>query len=359
MEITTILLLLVISSSTYANYTTKVNPVNDWGQWEGWGTSLAWWANTFGEREDFADILFTTKNVNYLGKSIPGLGMNIARYNVGGCSWNSINKETMVASSKIPKFKQIEGFWLNWDSTDPNSSSWKWDVDKKQREMMQKAKARGANKFELFSNSPMWWMLINHNPSGADNGGDNLQSWNYDKFAIYLATVAKYASDHWDIDFASVEAFNEASSNWWKSGGTQEGCHISSEVQQKVIEHLRPELDKRGLHNTIISASDENSYDLAITVWNSYSSASKSKVGRVNVHGYQYNGGKRDHLYKIVHDDKKALWNSEYGEGDSNGMPLAENLSLDLYWLHPTAWVYWQPFDYGGWGLIQVRFEKF
>jgi galactan endo-1,6-beta-galactosidase len=174
-----------------------------------------------------------------------------------------------------------------------------------------------------------------------------------------LATVAKYASDHWDIDFASVEAFNEASSNWWKSGGTQEGCHISSEVQQKVIEHLRPELDKRGLHNTIISASDENSYDLAITVWNSYSSASKSKVGRVNVHGYQYNGGKRDHLYKIVHDDKKALWNSEYGEGDSNGMPLAENLSLDLYWLHPTAWVYWQPFDYGGWGLIQVRFEKF
>ncbi len=64
---------------------------------------------------------------------------------------------------------------------------------------------------------------------------------------------------------------------------------------------------------------------------------SKSKVGRVNVHGYQYNGGKRDHLYKIVQGDKKALWNSEYGEGDSNGMPLAENLSLDLYWLHSTA----------------------
>jgi galactan endo-1,6-beta-galactosidase len=79
------------------------------------------------------------------------------------------------------------------------------------------------------------------------------------------------------------EAFNEASSDWWKSGGTQEGCHISSEVQQKVIEYLRSELDKRGLHNTIISASDENSYDLAITVWNSSQKVKSSERSRVSI----------------------------------------------------------------------------
>jgi galactan endo-1,6-beta-galactosidase len=35
-------------------------------------------------------------------------------------------------------------------------------------------------------------------------------------------------------------------------------------------------------------------------------------------------------------------------------MSLAANIDLDLRWLHPTAWVYWQALDYGGWGLIQA-----
>ncbi len=34
-------------------------------------------------------------------------------------------------------------------------------------------------------------------------------------------------------------------------------------------------------------------------------------------------------------------------------MLLADNLNLDLHWLHPTGWCYWQPFDGHGWGLIQ------
>jgi galactan endo-1,6-beta-galactosidase len=77
-------------------------------------------------------------------------------------------------------------------------------------------------------------------------------------------------------------------------------------------------------------------------------------VGRVNVHGYQYGGGRRDLLYQDVHAAGKILWNSEYGEGDATGMSLASNLNLDFRWLHPTAWVYWQAFDGGGWGLIQA-----
>src|SRR5437660_827774 len=78
------------------------------------------------------------------------------------------------------------------------------------------ARNRGADKFELFSNSPMWWMCYNHNPSGADSGSsDNLQSWNYDQHAIYLATIAKYCRDNWGITFNSIEAFNEPVANWW------------------------------------------------------------------------------------------------------------------------------------------------
>ena len=39
-------------------------------------------------------------------------------------------------------------------------------------------------------------------------------------------------------------------------------------------------------------------------------------------------------------------------------MSLASNLNLDLRWLHPTAWVYWQVLDGGGWGLVSVVFGR-
>jgi galactan endo-1,6-beta-galactosidase len=198
----------------------------------------------------------------------------------------------------------------------------------------------------------MWWMCYNHNPSGADSGSsDNLQSWNYQQHAVYLATVAKYAKDNWGVTFTSVEGFNEPIATWWSATGTQEGCHFNTGTQSSVIGYLRSELNNRGLTSTIVSASDESYYDQARTTWNSFTSGTRSQIGRVNVHGYQYGGGRRDLLYSAVAG--KKLWNTEYGESDGTGMSLASNLNLDFRWLHNTAWCYWQPFDSGGWGLIQ------
>ncbi|CAM5369834.1 hypothetical protein GCM10010345_25150 [Streptomyces canarius] len=82
-----------------------VDPSTTYGTWEGWGTSLAWWANVFGARDDFADIFFTTRNTTYNGTSLPGLGLNIARYNLGACSRNSVNGASMAVSPNIPSFK--------------------------------------------------------------------------------------------------------------------------------------------------------------------------------------------------------------------------------------------------------------
>lgn len=344
----------LLSSPARADYTTVPNPATTWGTWEGWGASLCWWANVFGQRNDLADILFTL-NSTYLPEAsatLPGLGMNIARYNAGACSWNSIGGVTMVASPNIPAFRQMQGFWLDWNSSDPNSASWNWNVDVNQRAMLAKAQARGVNLTELFSNSPMWWMCYNHNPSGADNGNnDNLQSWNYQQHAIYMASVAKRAKDSWGLTFTSVDPFNEPIANWWNSNGTQEGCHFNTGTQATVIDHLRNELNNRGLNSTIVAASDESLYDQAISTWNSFNSTTKSQIGRVNVHGYQYGGGARHTLYSAVAG--KKLWNTEYGESDGTGMSLASNLNLDFRWLHMTAWCYWQPFDSGGWGLVQ------
>ncbi|KAJ2894483.1 hypothetical protein MKZ38_007504 [Zalerion maritima] len=338
-----------------ADYSTTISSSIDWGTWEGWGTSLAWWAAAFGDSDDLADIFFSLDTVSWGSQSLPGLGFNIGRYNAGACSWNSVDGESMAVSSNMIPSRQIEGYWLDWDSSDPSSSSWDWYVDEQQRNMMWKARDRGANRFELFSNSPMWWMCYNHNPSGADDGGeDNLQSWNYQNHAVYLATIAKYAADNWGIDFETVEAFNEPMSGWWSSTGTQEGCHFEASTQAAVLPLLRQELDSRGLAGAMIAASDETNYDVAVSTYSSLGDAALSYVDRINVHGYQGSGGRRDVLYDYTSSAGKILWNSEYGESDATGESLVRNLMLDLRLLHPTAWVYWQVLDGSGWGLIDA-----
>lgn len=341
-------------NAVFADVTTSIIASSNYGVWEGWGTSLAWWAAAFGDRDDLADAVFSLGDVSLNGVTLPGLGMNIVRYNAGATSSNSISGESIVKSPKVDASRLIDGYWLDWTSSDPASSSWEWSRDAKQRLMMQKAKNLGATLFELFSNSPMWWKLNNHNPSGSNDGSsDNLQTWNHQQFAVYLATIALYAQNNWGITFHSVEAFNEPSANWWNGqSGTQEGCHFAVATQQDVLPYLRSELNSRGLSSVLISASDENSYDVAISTWKSLNSTAKAAVGQINVHGYQYGNGDRTGLYGQAVDSGKKLWNSEYGESDATGSQLISNVILDFRWLHPTAWVYWQIVDGGGWGLI-------
>jgi galactan endo-1,6-beta-galactosidase len=169
--------LLASSASVNADVTTTIDPKSNWGTWEGWGTSLAWWAQEFGDRDDLADVFFTLGQTKVNGQSLPGLGFNIVRYNAGACSWNTVDGKKMVVSPKIKRSRQMEGYWVDWNSSDPQSASWNWygvpflwrtwedvadflfrSVDVNQRAALQKAIARGADRTELFSNSPMWWM---------------------------------------------------------------------------------------------------------------------------------------------------------------------------------------------------------
>ncbi|KAG3192045.1 hypothetical protein C6341_g796 [Phytophthora cactorum] len=165
--------------------------------WDGWGTSLY----VFGDREDIADLLFTTKDavtLNGSTSSLPALGLTIARYNIGGSANNVVDDSgtevSMETSDNMPAFKLMETFWLDWMSKDPTSTSWNWDADAKQRAMVGLATQRDVDILEAFSNSPPWWMTNNHATAGGDDGDkDNLEDWNHDQFALYLATVVSHA----------------------------------------------------------------------------------------------------------------------------------------------------------------------
>ena len=329
-----------------------LDPHASQGTWEGWGTSLCWMGKAFGGRDDLADYLFTTKTVGLAGVRLPGLGLNVVRYNAGACSWNEVDGRKMVVGKVIQPFRQMEGFWL-----DPKMDRWDWSLDEAQRKMMQGAKRRGADRFELFSNSPMWWMCRNDNPSGAaDAKGDNLREDEYGRFAAYLAEVAKRAKEKWGVAFTTVEPFNEPASPYWGENGKQEGCHFSPPAQSRLLPLLRRELDARRLGNLPIAASDETSMSDALGTWKSLPPKARALVAQVNVHGYEGEGSPRRELRAMIGD--KPLWLSEHGERDGTGLSMARNLHRDFRDLRPKAWCYWQPLDGGGWGFIEADLPK-
>jgi len=348
--------------------------------WQGWGVALAWWANLFGDDQAVADLVWSMKTGIDLGptedmKNLPGLGMNIARYNAGGSIGaargndppGKIGELEMNISDTVD-YKRIQGFWKNWYDKDPNSNSWNWDTDSKQIKALKLAKQRGADIFEVFSNSPLWWMTKSKNPAGTFwEGGENLQDWNINDHAYYLAQVIKYFDEKHHIHFHSVSPFNEPRGNkygcWWKAapGNTgQEGDCVYVEQQSKIISEMRSELDKAGYGDVAISASEENTYDMAKRTWEDMSEEIKKMIPQINVHGYQGFDGDRVFLSKLASEDRK-LWLSEYSDDDrwpsgsvSNGMKMANIIQHDFEDLGMSAWNYWQIFDQtDGWGLLK------
>lgn len=251
----------------------KPDPSTSFGEWEGWGVSLSWFANVFGGRQDIADALYGLDNATVAlngttpAVQLPGLGFNIARYNVGGTAYETVNGQNVVLSPNFPKWKQIQGF-------QPTPGQYNWDLDANQIAFTKAAMTAGADTLELFSNSPMWWMLLNFNPSGSNDGAsDNLSPKYYQAHAQYMAAVAAGLEKNHGLKFATVEAFNEPVANWWKSTGNQEGCHFDYSTQATVLPLLRQALDSAGLTDTLIASSDESLTDQALPGWLSFNAS--------------------------------------------------------------------------------------
>lgn len=335
----------------------KVNASRSLGSWEGWGSSLAWWARAIGGTGDadfYADLIYTNKTID----GYPGLSLNIVRYNVGG---GGIDQPKENKGPKLQWQMDIHGYWTDPNRSDP--ATWDWSLDHNQRVMMHKAFERGATVFQMFSDSPMWWMNSNRSTAGSDSGGDCLLPQNYGRFTFYLANVARYAADHWGIKFDSIEPFNEPSADWWKYPNRQEGCHFDVRTQQTIVASLRRALDRAHLEGTSIAAADENNIDAGLSTWNAYDPSTRGQVGLVDVHGYShgtapYRGPNRAELHSAV--GTKRLWQSEYGDGDASGYTLAQTIVRDIKELQPSAWVYWQPVEPDvrdfGWGLVNANY---
>ncbi|KAJ3121166.1 hypothetical protein HK098_003927 [Nowakowskiella sp. JEL0407] len=343
--------------------TSSISIVNKYdvkGVWEGFGCNLGWFANYVGlssvENQNLiCDLFFTDKYVQLLNHNLPGLNLGIVRYNIGGCGEVgdvATIKEKLPAN--FPWIKRTVGFWKNWDSPDPNSSSFDWTRDQAQRNILRSAIQRGVMNIEFNSYAPPWWMT--HEKSSA---GGRLQSWNLRDFALYLANVVYKARSEWGVYVKSIAPFNEPSSGWWRYPKDQEGCGIPRDQQRSVIAYLREELDKLGLDDVVISGSDENNVKIAVDTLKDYikypakvhgkwlKEPAIGRMGKVNVHSYNGTNPNRDckarDLLKSTVAKGTPIWVSEYGDSDASGYELARTIFEDIGHLNPSAWLYWQP----------------
>ena len=310
------------------------------GVFEGWGTSLCWWANRVGYSDSLAQKCADT----FFGEN--GLHLNIARFNIGGGD-NPSHKHITRTDSNMPGYTVYQNGQATYD----------WSKDANQRNVLQRCiKACGDDMIvEMFSNSPPYYMCKSGCSTGNSNpGANNLKDDCYDDFAEYLAEVCKHYRDDWGIEVQSVEAMNEPYTNFWGANSAkQEGCHFDiGNSESTIILELQKSMAKRGMGDVIISASDETSIDTQIDAFKALSGDAKNAVSRIDTH--TYGGSKRTELKNLAISSGKNLWMSEVdgkGEAGTNagamapGLWLSERITADCNGMNASAWVLWQVID--------------
>ena len=309
-----------------------VDPGKRYQVFEGWGTSLCWWAVKAGAWDEQN----RNKLIGAIADPDTGLGYTIFRYNIGGGDQPGHNHlDKGDGGAAVPGYKPTE------------KGDYDWTADPYQRTIaLELAKRTKDPIFEAFSNSPPWWMTKSGCVSGSSDGSDNLKPDYFDDFADYLSEVALHFKRDWGITFRTVEPFNEPSAGWWKANGGQEGCGFKNNQSQMIIE-LGKALKAKGLFpETSVSAADETNIDDALRQFNGYSDEALSYMFQVNTHSYS-GGNSRSGLFNAAFGKNKKTWQSETGplhkSGDENiALWMANVIIQDLRDLKASAWVDWQ-----------------
>ncbi|WP_225310266.1 RICIN domain-containing protein [Microbacterium testaceum] len=365
---------------------------------EGWGTSLVWFANATGNypadvRQKLFDAVFGDD----------GLNLNIARYNIGGGNasdvppylrpggavpgfWNPDLKATDANGAITSNYADRARYKAAWNPDDPNA--YDFSQDSAQQWWLDALKGKVTH-WEAFSNSPPYFLTQSGYASGGINNAtsEQLAPADMDKFAGYLVNVVDELEKKHGITFDTIDPFNEPNTNYWQTqipggatwptGGRQEGAHIGPQAQDAMVKALASRLGQSSTTtDAVISAMDETNPGIFATNWNTWSAESKSMVDQLNVHTYGTGG--RQVVRDIAKAADKPLWMSEV-EGNwtdqskgfvtddiENGLGMAQHIVGDLRELEPDAWVFWQPVEdlYNmekveklNWGSVFIDFD--
>lgn len=345
--------MMVLGTPTHsfaANTTgVSINPENQFQTFKGWGTSLSWWGNAIGnwndstKQNEILDLLYDQTN---------GLGLTVARYNIGGGD--------DPTHTHMRNGANLEGY-------QPSEGVWDYDADESQRYILNQAINRGVDIVEGFSKTPPYWMTYSGCSAGNTDGASNLKPEYYDDYASYLADVYILFRDTYGITFDSISPINEPNGPWWVVNNRQEGCHYTHDEQNALFKVLNDTFDAKGLSDVTIAGPEGFEFDATLSSWNSYDSIAQSDIDKINTHSYY--GTERLYLNTIALCKDKRLSVSEYGLGvgdhDHNAiessLELAHKIRDDVHSLQAETWVYWQAveeeFNVNNWGFIHASFD--
>lgn len=226
---------------------------NPWyanGPFDGWGTSLAWFANATGNygeegfvtnrdeisKEAYAKALENGKQLreafyeSIFGED--GLDLNMARYNIGG------GNATDVAYG-YPFMRQgaaVPGYWADTidgvaakqankdqvaEAFDPSDDAhYDWDKGASQEWWLKHGLETGdLDHVEMFANSAPWFLTESgYATGGYDSNANNLAD--PEKFAQYMVKVTDHLEDTYGFEADTIEPFNESETGYWSTPGT-------------------------------------------------------------------------------------------------------------------------------------------
>ncbi|GAA2041393.1 hypothetical protein GCM10009819_29010 [Agromyces tropicus] len=354
--------------------TVTPNPWYAGEEFEGWGTSLVWFANATG---GYPEALREELYQKVFGDD--GLDLNIARYNIGGGNASDVSDYLRAGGA-------VQGWWAPdpdgsagthggaattyaerddvlaaWDSGDP--ASYDWDADATQRWWVQRLAEDGRiTHWETFANSAPYFMTESGYVSGGFNSSaEQLKPAAIDDFAEYLVRVTEHLEDEYGIDVDTIDPLNEPNTNYWGTqlrdgvpvGGRQEGMHVGPARQVQLVDALAAQLGAEGTTTDAgVAAMDETNPGIFARNWAAYPAATREALERMNVHTYGTSG--RLTVRDLAKQADTDLWMSEI-EGSwvsgydplniENGLGIAGRIIDDLRELEPKAWVLWQPVE--------------
>jgi hypothetical protein len=363
------------ASAAPAEGGTTITP-NPWyagDSFDGWGTSLVWFANaTGGYPEELREELYQ----KVFGKD--GLNLNIARYNIGGGNASDVGAYLRPGGA-------VEGWWKAdptgsdgtyggvsssyderddllgaWDANDP--AHYDDDADETQRWWVERLVADDQiSRWETFANSAPYFMTESGYVSGGfDAWAPQLKPSAEEAFVTYLTEVTERLEDRYGISVDTIDPFNEPNTNYWgttlvdgEPTARQEGMHVSPDQQIDVVRALAAELAQSGTTtDAVIAAMDETNPSRFAGNWSAYPQDVRDAVEQMNVHTYGTDG--RLTVRDLAKQDASPLWMSEI-EGNwggawnpnsiENGLGVSGRIMDDLRELEPQAWVLWQPVE--------------
>ena len=343
--------------------TVTIDPGLQYQTIQGWGTSLAWWAegaggwNDAGQRNRLADALFDPTT---------GLGLNVVRYNIGGYGPGETCTAPFRTGGAAPSYEPAPG-------------QWRFDADPTQVGMLRAAVDRGADHVDAIAYSAPVWMTRNGCTQGAaptpgQRTADNLDPAHYQDFADYLATVATHLRGE-GLPVDTIDPFNEPSITAWVGNAQQEGMNVDEQGRASVIAKLAKRLQRGGPAQAIgISGPDEATTPAAASEVAGYSLTDpdvRSDITQLNAHNYQGASTSDATFGNLGTRDNTPVWMSEWGDyGTTAGgqtpdqmgtaLDLSQRIVKNEDQMHPAAWVAWQgvdgPVDGGDindlWGLV-------